>query len=46
MIVKNDQKLNAKIMSAVLNTQTLKMIWYYTNVYVAKGITPKKLMET
>ena len=39
-------KLNTKIMSAVLNTQMLKMILYYTDVYVAIGIIKKSLMKT
>ena len=37
----NHLKLNKKIASGVLNTQTLKMIWCYANVYVAKWITAK-----
>ena len=27
-------ELNTKILSVALNIQALKMIWYYTNVYV------------
>ena len=48
MIIKNATRveLNTKIVSAVLNTQTLKMILYYVNVYVAIGITQKGLMKT
>ena len=48
MIIKSvkHQELNTKIMIAVLNTQTLKIILYYTNVYVAVGITKKILMKT
>ena len=34
-------KLNAKLLSVVLNTKTLKMIQCYTNVYVAIRITKK-----
>ena len=34
-------ELNAKLLSVVLNTKTLKMIQCYTNVYVAIRITKK-----
>ena len=46
------QKLNEiceiqyKGLSTVLNTQTLKMIYQYTNVYTATGITKKGSMKT
>ena len=29
-------------MGAASNTQALKMVWYYTNVYVAIGINKKE----
>ena len=47
MIVKNvkSMELNYKIVSAVLNTQTLKMIKHYTNVYLPVRITNKSLMR-
>ena len=37
-------ELNTKIVSVILNT--LKMIQYYTNVYVAIEITEISLMKT
>ena len=38
-------ELNTKTVSVVLITQTLKMIYYYTNVYLAMGINKKSLMK-
>ena len=40
----NRVELNTKIVSVILNT--LKMIQYYTNVYVAIEITEIILMKT
>ena len=47
MIIKNAKhvELDTKIVSAVLNTQTLKMI-SFANVYAVTGITKKRLMKT
>ena len=39
-------KLNANIGSAVLDTQTLKMVSYYTNIYTVAGITKNSLKKT
>ena len=39
-------ELNAKIVSALLNTKTLKMVQYYTTVYVAIRMTRKSLIKT
>ena len=43
MILKNakSMELNSKIVSAVLNTQTLRMIYYNAIVYVTIKITKK-----
>ena len=38
-------ELNTKTVSAVLITQTLKMIYYYINVNLAMGINKKSLMK-
>ena len=47
MIIKNAKhvELDTKIVSAILNTQTLKMI-SFANVYAVTGITKKRLMKT
>ena len=48
MIIKNvnHAELNTKIESAFLNTQTLKIIYQNTNVYVAVRIIKKSFMKT
>ena len=38
--------LNTTIVSAVFNTQTLNMVLWNTNVYVATGIAKKSLMKS
>ena len=38
-------ELKTKIVSAVLYTQMLKMIYYYANFYVAIGITERSSMK-
>ena len=47
MIIKNVKhvELHKKIVSAALNIQTFKMIYYYTNVDFVTGITKKDLMK-
>ena len=39
-------KLNTKIVFAILNIQTLKMVYYYINVYAVAEIIKKSLMNT
>ena len=39
-------KLNTNILIANLNMQTLKMIYFQTNVYTVAGIIKKALMKT
>ena len=47
MIIKNAKhvELDTKIVSAILNTQTLKMI-SFADVYAVTEITKKRLMKT
>ena len=48
MIVKSAKrvKLDTKILSAILNTKTLKMIQWYKNVCVLTKVTKKGFMKT
>ena len=47
MIIKTVKhaELNTKIASAFLDTQTLKIVWQNTNVYVAIRIIKKSFMK-
>ena len=41
MVIKKNVILNEKIASAVLNTQMLKVMQYYTDVFLVVGTTEK-----
>ena len=48
MIIKSAKrmKLDTNILSATLNTKTLKMIQWYKNVFILTKVTKKGLMKT